>query len=178
MQYVVIGVRCLLGGVFLLSVMSKVRGSVAFDAFVESVKAISPTPAARARSVAGLVVAVEGLLCALLLAPVPRTHPWALAGAVALLVGFALAIAASLLRGVREPCRCFGTSMTPLGWQHVARNAVLAGIAVFAVAATPESPAMHAQETATAVVTGLIAALLVASFDDLFALFHTPGREP
>ncbi|MGA0780220.1 MAG: MauE/DoxX family redox-associated membrane protein [Ilumatobacteraceae bacterium] len=46
---------------------------------------------------------------------------------------FTLLLIVNLGRGHRPPCACFGAwSAKPLGWGHVARNAVFMGLAVLA----------------------------------------------
>jgi hypothetical protein len=53
--------------------------------------------------------------------------------AAALFVVFTGLIVANLARGRRPVCACFGAlSARPLGWSHVARNAILIGLAVVA----------------------------------------------
>jgi hypothetical protein len=54
---------------------------------------------------------------------------------LALLAAFSALIVLRLREGRRPPCACFGSwSAQPLGWQHLARNAVLAALAVVAIA--------------------------------------------
>jgi thiol-disulfide isomerase/thioredoxin len=56
-------------------------------------------------------------------------------GALGLLAVFEIAILASLARGQRPPCRCFGQlQSTPVGWATVARNAGLAALAAVVLA--------------------------------------------
>src|SRR3989442_10508879 len=57
-------------------------------------------------------------------------------GGLVLLVLFSAAVAANLLRGKRPDCNCFGQlTASPVGWTTLARNAVLAAIAFFALGA-------------------------------------------
>ena len=47
-----------------------------------------------------------------------------------------VALVLRLAQGRRPPCACFGAwSATPIGWGHVARNAVFAAFAAVAIAA-------------------------------------------
>lgn len=76
---------------------------------------------------------IEVLLGALLIAQWQR-RPMAIA-AGAMLVAFTALILANLARGRRPRCACFGSwSSRPLGWRHVARNAVLVALALVAIA--------------------------------------------
>lgn len=51
------------------------------------------------------------------------------------LLAFTVAIVANLVRGRRPRCACFGSwSSAPIGWRHVARNAVLLAACAVAVA--------------------------------------------
>ena len=69
---------------------------------------------------------------ALLCAQVARPLVGAVA-AVTLLV-FTGLIVRRLAEGKRPPCACFGSwSARPLGWQHIARNAVLLALAVVVI---------------------------------------------
>lgn len=55
--------------------------------------------------------------------------------ALAMLVAFTGLIVLRLSEGRHPPCACFGAwSATPIGWGHVARNAVLAALAIIAIA--------------------------------------------
>ncbi|MFE9613067.1 MauE/DoxX family redox-associated membrane protein [Streptomyces sp. NPDC006012] len=176
MLYVTIGARCLLGGVFLLSVVSKVRGAAAFEAFVVSVRSMTAAPGDRARLLAGVVVAAEAVVSVLLLVPVPGPRALGPAAAAGLLCVFTAAIVSALRRGVRTPCRCFGAASAPTGWRHVVRNTALVCVSVVAAAGTPAFGRAHPAGTVTAVASGIVAALLVAALDDVAALFGAGPR--
>src|SRR5947209_4997139 len=80
-----------------------------------------------------LPVAELGVAILLLLAGSARA---AAVGAVALLVLFSAAIAVAVLRGRAPDCHCFGQLHSePAGWKALARNALLAALAVFVVVA-------------------------------------------
>ena len=60
--------------------------------------------------------------------------PWPAVAALVMLVGFTALIVNSLAHGRRPPCACFGAwSAKPIGPGHLARNAVLIGLAVVAL---------------------------------------------
>lgn len=61
-------------------------------------------------------------------------RPWPALAALVLLAVFSALIAAHLAAGQHPPCACFGAwSAKPLSWRHLARNAVLAALAVVAL---------------------------------------------
>jgi hypothetical protein len=63
--------------------------------------------------------------------------PWPPLAAAALLVAFSALLVVRLRSGRRPPCACFGRwSARPIGWGHVARNAVLL-VAALAAAVLP-----------------------------------------
>ncbi|MFB7499270.1 MauE/DoxX family redox-associated membrane protein [Streptomyces sp. NPDC056161] len=176
MLYVAIGARWLLGGVFLLSVLSKVRGAAAFETFAASVRSMTAAPGERARLLAGIVVAAESVVCVLLLVPVPGPRALGPVAAAGLLCVFTAAIVSALRRGERAPCRCFGAASAPTGWRHVARNTLLVCVSLVAGAGTTAAGRAQPAGTVTAVASGIVAALLVAALDDVVALFGTgPG---
>lgn len=178
MQYLVIGVRCLLGLVFLASVISKVAGAGAFDAFLTSLRGMSVLPPALARAAAWGVVLGEGGVCGLLAVP----EPWAAVGGFAIAAGllamFACGIALSTRQGVHVPCRCFGASTVPLGRPHVARNVVLAGLAVLGETCAQADGTVQAGGAVLAVCAGLLFGGLVVRFDDLLELFWSGDSGP
>ncbi len=89
-------------------------------------------PAALA-SPLGVLLPVAELALALALLP-GDTARWGAVGACALFSLFALGIAASVARGRRPDCHCFGRLYSaPAGWPVVGRNALLAGIAALVV---------------------------------------------
>ena len=62
--------------------------------------------------------------------------PWPAVAAAATLVVFTALLIRLIARGEHPPCACFGGfSARPIGWGHVARNAVFLGLAVTAVVA-------------------------------------------
>jgi thiol-disulfide isomerase/thioredoxin len=85
-------------------------------------------PQAVAACAGWVIIATESAIAALLLA-----RPWT--GAVAAfiaLAGFSAVVLASLVKGQRVECHCFGRLSTgPLGWSTLARNGYFAALAVF-----------------------------------------------
>ena len=81
--------------------------------------------------VASIVPGYELALGAAVLSGVAR--PWPARLAVGTLGVFTWFLARRLLDGTRPPCACFGSASTkPLGRRHIARNAVLMGVATVA----------------------------------------------
>lgn len=173
MLYLALGIRCLLGGVFLVSFLTKISGRTEFDQFVASVHGMKLLPRAFARPVAVAVVVAEFAVCVLLASPV---RPAAVAGlllAAGLLLSFMIGVAGAINRGAREPCRCFGASQVPLGPRHLVRNAVLTLCAVLGAMACLGTGPLHAGGVSVAVVGGLLLAWLVIASDTILELFQS-----
>jgi peroxiredoxin/uncharacterized membrane protein YphA (DoxX/SURF4 family) len=121
-------------------------------------------PAWAGRPVAVALPAVElAVAAALLPATTAAAAGWA---ALGLLAVFSAVVAASLARGRRPACHCFGQIRpAPVGWRTLARNAALGAVAAFiAVAGWPDGGASLGQvgfaPAATRIaVGGLLAAV-------------------
>ena len=89
----------------------------------------------RLASVLALAIPAAELLVATLLF-VPASAYAGSAGALLLILVFTAAIVANLVRGHAPSCRCFGQlQANPAGWSTVARNGLLAALALFALLA-------------------------------------------
>jgi hypothetical protein len=175
-QYVHLAIRCLLVVIFLVSSVGKIFGRSAYSRFVTSVRDMGVLPAPLVRVAAASVVAAETVVWLLLLVPAPLAARSGGAIAAGLLGAFTVAVLASLWRGMRTPCRCFGTSAAPLGVQHVVRNTCLIGsAAVCAITAEAGGP-MLASGAVVAVSAGLLGGALVVWLDDIVELFRPVGR--
>jgi hypothetical protein len=174
MGYVVLGCRCVVGLVFVTSVVGKLRGRTAFAGFVAAAGRLGPgwvVSRVPAGVVAGGVVAAEAAVLVLLLHPSTAWAGFVLAGLLAL--AFAAAVLAALRRGDRAPCHCFGGSAGSVGGVHLVRNVVLvaaAGLGL-AVGAAPTGPLAPAGVIA-AVVAGAVVAAVVVTADDVAELFR------
>ncbi|MEU9839996.1 MauE/DoxX family redox-associated membrane protein [Actinomadura sp. NPDC048032] len=164
MELVRIGCACLVGLVFAVSAVSKLRD---LDGFARSVPALVPAWPGRARPLAIATTALEALVPPLLVAQV--TAPFGFGLAAVLLAAFTAAVAAALRRGRRTPCRCFGPSSAPLGPRHLARNGVLLTCAVLGALSPGGLP--PAGGVAVAAAAGLAGAVLIVSLDDIVELF-------
>jgi hypothetical protein len=162
-----IACRCLLGTVFAVSVVSKVRSRAAWQS-LRAWLAAMPFRPLRLKGMALALVTAETAVVALV-AAVP------LAGLILGAV-LALALTAGLYQvvrsGSREPCHCFGVSSEPLSSQQVIRNGVLLALATVGAvcAGTTAGHRPGPAESVLAVIAGLAAALLVVFSGDISAL--------
>ncbi len=186
-DYLRYGAGCLLGVVFAVAAVSKLRSRRAFTEFVASLRPMGLAPAARLPLVAGAVavaeVAVTVLLAVSLGGPLPENPASTVAalgfaGAVALLAVLTGGVAVALRRGVSAPCRCFGVSAAPLGPIHLARNGILLVVAAVGLISVLASPlgSGEAAGLAIAVPAGLVLGALIVAFDDLWFLLAPPAR--
>ncbi|WP_282692498.1 MauE/DoxX family redox-associated membrane protein [Streptomyces sp. CC208A] len=177
MGYVLLSCRLLLGVVFAVSAVGKLRGATAFRAFEGATRSMG-VPGRFARPVA---VAVVGAECAVpvLLAVGPAGAP-GIGLALVLLAAFTVGIAGVLRRGTRTSCACFGASSAVIGRRHLVRNGLLllcAGIGA-GCALGGVSSATHAGGVVIAAVAALVGALLVTFTDELGELFGTGPTRP
>lgn len=175
MRYVEIGARLLVGVVFVVALAGKVTGPPAFRAFVASLRAMRVVPARLAGAAAAASIAVEAVIVVLLAVPGRWAAGAGFVLAAGLLCVFAGAIALSLRRGNRAPCRCFGASATPLGRGHIVRNAGLVAVCAAGLAAAFGTGSADPAAAVVAGGAGLVAGILVTAYDDIAALF-TPVR--
>ncbi|MET8996265.1 MauE/DoxX family redox-associated membrane protein [Amycolatopsis sp. Hca4] len=162
MEYLRAVATALIAVVFAASAFSKLRD---FRGFARSVPALAPVPARWVTPVSVTVVAAEPASAGLVLVT-------AVAGfvlATALLLAFTVAIAASLRRGRRAPCRCFGATETPVGPRHLVRNALLICFAVLGAFAPDHLP--PAAGAVVAFAAGVVLAVLVVAMDDIAVVF-------
>ncbi|MDX3190467.1 methylamine utilization protein MauE [Streptomyces sp. MN03-5084-2B] len=162
MEYLRAAAAALIAVVFAASAFSKLRD---FRGFARSVPALVPMPARWVTPVSVAVVGTE--LASAVLVPVTAVGGFVLA--TALLLAFTVAIAASLRRGRRAPCRCFGATETPIGPRHLVRNTVLICFAVLGALAPEQLPPVAG--AAVAVAAGAVVAVLVIAMDDIAVVF-------
>jgi hypothetical protein len=174
MGYVVLGCRCVVGLVFVASVVGKLRGRAGYAGFVVAADRLGPGWAVSrvpAGVLAGGVIAAEVAVPVLVVLPGTAWVGFVLAGLLA--SAFAAAVLAAIRRGDRAPCQCFGSSARPVGGVHLIRNVVLAaaagaGLVAGAGAAGPLEPA----GVVAAVVAGVVVAAVVVTADDVADLFR------
>ena len=172
-EYLQFGCQVLLGGVFVVSAGSKVYSRTAFADFRAATARLTGAGAARARQLAVATVAAE--IAIVLAMIVPALVLLGFAAGIGLLAVLTAAIVGSLRRGQSAPCRCFGASNSPLGTQHVARNAALAAFGVLGIAASLSGGTSSLDIGLACVVAfaALIGVALTARLDDLIGLFRT-----
>ncbi|MCM6771893.1 hypothetical protein NDR87_03630 [Nocardia sp. CDC159] len=181
MQYLAIGVNCLIGTIFLVSAFGKLarRGSLA--AFTESVRGMRAVPSNMTRKLAVSIVAVEVAVCVLLANPLREARAIGLVSAAVMLAVFAVAVASAVHRGVREPCRCFGRSSTPMSYWQAGRNLVLALVAAIGAAALLSGRAADTAQfgaATIAVLGGVLTGCLVVFADHIVELFQPIEKVP
>lgn len=103
---------------------------------------------------------------------IPATRPLAASGAGLLLLLFAAAMAVNLLRGRSDiDCGCaIGRLRERIGWPLVARNLLLAAVALLLVIGTPASRALGWLDGVSVLATVATALLLHAAAGRLFGL--------
>jgi hypothetical protein len=159
----------MLVAVFVVSLVSKVRGRAAYADFRRSLVAWQVFPPRWSQAAAAGVVAGEAAVVGLL--ALPWTVPVGFAAAAVVLAAFTGGIVWALRRGRVTSCRCFGASTATLGPAHVIRNGLLllvcaGGVVGGALAAG--SPTVGG--AALAVSAAAIGVLFVVRFDDIVAL--------
>ena len=128
MDIVLLFARLLLAAVFLVAGVAKLADREGSRQAVVGFGV--PTPLA---APLGILLPLAEIAVAAALIPT-ATAFWGALGALALLLLFVAGIGASLARGRRPDCHCFGQlHSAPAGWSTLARNGVLAGVAVLLV---------------------------------------------
>jgi Methylamine utilisation protein MauE len=173
MTYMAVMSRCLIGVVFGVAAVTKLRSGPAFRAFSAWVATLPMLPAGGRSVIAVVVAAVEAVT--VLLVALPWTSAAGLAVAAAVLAAFtAGTFMAARSQAGAVPCQCFGPSSVPLGMPHAARNALLCAAAA-AGAARVGPVAAHLPGVALSLGIGAAAALPAIFLDDLIALFAGGG---
>lgn len=183
----VLFVQLAVAGVLLTSGAAKLRGEANRNTWASLLgRAPAPFRLLPAPVMSRLHVVTEVLVgVALLLGTVvAQVLLPALVVAALLFVGFTGLALHSAVTGRTFTCSCFGASITPLGWAHVARNLVLTGLAVCGATASglgtgADGGVLSAPGHAALAVVGAVAVTaLTYFFDDVVDLFapRTPVR--
>ncbi|MGB2570721.1 MauE/DoxX family redox-associated membrane protein [Micromonospora citrea] len=177
MRHLELTARLLLALVFLAAVVGKLRTRSDFADFVATVGRFG-VPARWTRPVAGTAVAAEAAVVVLLVTPGAAQAGPALA--VVLLAVLTAALVATLRRGERPACRCFGAADTPIGRRHVLRNLALGAVALLglAVGLGGDGGSPSAAGILLAAGVALPLAAVVVRLDDLVALFASAPSRP
>jgi uncharacterized membrane protein YphA (DoxX/SURF4 family) len=125
-QWLVLIMRLILGGIFLAAGILKVTNVTAFAAQIAGFQ-ILPTPVVA--PLAGILPLVEIVVGVLLLVGfATRITAWFAAGQVAI---FTIAIASAVVRGLSISCGCFGANdRTTTSWAEVARDSLFVILAI------------------------------------------------
>lgn len=168
-----LGCRGLLTGVFLVSLVAKLRGPRAYTEFVEATAALLAARTRSARPLALITVLVECEVVVSLI--VPGLVRVGFVIAAALLGCFSVALAAVVRRGTRTPCRCFGATGTPVGPHHVVRNLLLIAVAATGLLTdlTIDTPGYELAGIAVVAVAVAACVMTIARLDDLVTLLRT-----
>lgn len=178
MQYLALASRFLIGVVFVVSAVTKLRSRASFASFVRATRRMRVVPRGLVKQTAVLVVAAEVAIVVLVAVPTAVT---ALAGfvvAFGLLAGFTVGIVVAVRDGQTEPCACFGKSTTPIGPQHAGRNAFLLLAVLGGLAGTLADGRVELGIGAVAALAGVVFGGLVTMFDDLYELFRPTPIAP
>lgn len=171
MVYLISALQWLLAAVFAVAVGSKLSRS-AFGEFVISTGRLLPLSLSRWRRVVAVgVVTAEAATVVLVLLPATAMVGFVLAAGLS--VTFAARVVATMRRGDRLPCRCFGASAMPISRIHLVRNAFLATFSAIGLVASrlPSPPSIHSTGVAIAAIAGVVVAVLLVRLDDLALLF-------
>ncbi|WP_369212776.1 MauE/DoxX family redox-associated membrane protein [Streptomyces flavofungini] len=170
MDHIFLTARFLIGIVFAVSLTAKFRAG-GWGTFLESIEGLAPRLPARATAV--VVALVEAGAIATLV--IPDAAAYGLMAAALLLVSFTIALLRAIRRRSSVSCGCFGTSETPVGKLHVARNVLLTAGACAGIAASvqPAAGAPGWQGSITAAAVGSVAAVMAVLTDEMADLFRT-----
>ena len=170
MVFVVVATRFLLGAVFAISAVEKIRDRRAVRRFVIATvgpdRAIGP-------SIVGVILG-EAAAAALLFSPAAWRWdvPAGFALALVLLGAFSAVLIRALRRDVRVPCGCFGASSGPPNAGHLLRNGVLAAAAAIGLIGSAGGTTAPLSPSSVAVgLLGTAAAFVVVRLDEFKTLF-------
>jgi hypothetical protein len=173
MTYAVLTCRGLIGLVFAVSAIAKIRGPRAYREFASWLAAL-PVPLARARALPPVFVGAEAAIVVLVAVPYVAVAGLTLAaGCLAVMAAGTVVITN---RGSGVSCWCFGPSRGPLGARHLVRDSMLLLIAVTGAVIGAHASGRNTTSPA-GIVLSLVAALAGATFfvfiDDLIAIFDS-----
>lgn len=138
LPYLTMSCRLLLGLVFLVSAVTKLRTGATRREFVLSVRALLGYE--RALSVILATASVAAELVIVVLLTLPSTMAFGFVTAALLLVAYAVVLGRALKRGVRAPCQCIGSSTAPIRAWLIARNIGLVLVSLIGLAGIHSEP--------------------------------------
>ncbi len=166
-------VRLVVGGMFLVALVSKLRDLPSFRATLRGFRVV---PRRLERPVASAVLGAEAAVVLLVVAR--PSAAVGLAVAIVLLVAFATGMARVIARGDRVPCGCFGRSTAPISRAHVGRNALLAAASAAGLVAGLTSGS-EPLDGPVLLVLSLFSAAVIAALvlsDQLLTVAEPPRR--
>jgi hypothetical protein len=173
--YLLLFCRVLVGAVFLLAVIGKVRDLTAFRDAVATLVGV-PTRAARALSIG--VVAAEATVTMLMFGGTPQ-FTVGFGAALVMLSAFSLVLGTAVVRGRRVACNCFGGRAKPVTGADLARNVVLiacAGAGLALVGGGASAGPFALADGALTTLMALVCVLLVVTVADLVMLARPTPR--
>ncbi|GAA2999984.1 MauE/DoxX family redox-associated membrane protein [Streptosporangium longisporum] len=175
MEYVLVCCRLLVGVVFVVSAVGKIRTRGGYASFRAAAGELAPWLPPVPRALVPPAV-VAGELAAAVLLAVPSTAGAGFVIAVVLLAAFTVAIATAVRLRRHVICNCFGPSSTPVGPGRLVHNGVLlvaslTGV-VLSFGTASVSVALEPAGVTAAAVTGVMGAALVLLADDMTELFR------
>src|SRR5262245_60135190 len=170
MSYLLLLCRAILAGVFIASLISKVRSGRAYAAFRRSIDAWQVVPRRWSAPIAPAVATGEAAV--VLLLALLRTVPIGCVAAALLLSAFTVGISVVRRRRRAVTCRCFGASTTEVVAAHLVRNVLLLVLCVTGVvtAVTVDGPQPTAAGAVLALLVAAVGVLIVVRLDDIVAL--------
>ncbi|MFI7424881.1 MauE/DoxX family redox-associated membrane protein [Nonomuraea sp. NPDC049684] len=170
--------RVLIGVVFAVAALGKLRGAAARRAFADSLVPVLSAAGIGRRArhpVAAALITAEAAIPAALLFPSGVTAGFMAADALLVVLGGGLAVA--LRAGVQAECHCFGARAgSPLAARHLVRTGVLLVVAVTGTAASWAAPVTPGAAPAVAAAgAAVVGAVVLIALDDILALFAPIG---
>lgn len=171
MTYLLIGCQWLVGVVFLLSFVSKVRGRDRLSAFTAAATDLAPRLPAKV--VVPLVLVGEAVVAGTVVVPAMARIGFSVA--LGLLGVFTVSMASAIRKRRLVVCQCFGASAAHVGPAHLVRNAVLmlgAGGGLVAPLGVPSASTADVAGAVLAAVTGAVIAGITMLTDEMAELFR------
>jgi NADH:ubiquinone oxidoreductase subunit 2 (subunit N) len=176
MTYAVLTCRGLIGLVFAVSTIAKIRGPGAYREFSSWLAAL-PVPLARTRALPAVLVGGEAAIVVLVAVPDTAVAGLILAASYLAVIAAGTVTITRLDSGVA--CWCFGPSRSPVGARHLVRDSILLLVAVTGAVIDAQWSGRNIANPAE-IVLSLLAALTGATFfvftDDLIAIFEKAGQ--
>ena len=171
--YTSLALRVFVGLVFAASACTKLATLSRFNAFASWMDTLPIPGTSHSKLIAALVAACEGMI--VVFVAIPATSAIGLIIAAGLLCSFVVLVVRLIRRGVSTPCRCFGSSASPLSVRHVVRDLLLlSGALLGLLNVTATLPPLDVG-LIVSVFAGTAAALVVVAWDDVMFLIIGAG---